>query len=1670
LAAAYRGESLTYEALDRRANRLALHLRARGVGPEVQVGLCMERSLELVVGMLGVLKAGGAYVPLDSGYPAERIAYALGDSRVPVLLTQSRLAGRLPVGGAEVVVLDTDWPDIAGHDAAPPPVEPDPEHLAYVLYTSGSTGKPKGVAVPHRALSNHMAWMAGAFPLDAHDRVLQKTPIGFDASVWEFWAPLIAGATLVLAEPGGHQDPAYLVRTMRTERITTLQVVPTLLRVLLDEPELAECSGLRRLFCGGEALPAELVERALSVLDVGMYNVYGPTETCIQVTCHPCAAGAGGETAPIGRPIPNTRAQVLGAGLEPVPAGVAGELYVGGAALARGYLNRPDLTADRFVPDPVGEPGARLYRTGDRVRRAADGTLEFLGRMDHQVKVRGFRIELGEIEAVLARHPAVRECAALARQDGPGDRVLVAYAVATEAAAPGAAELREWLNAELPEYMVPGVFVWLERFPLTSSGKIDRQALPAPEARSGPDSGYVAPRTPVEEAVARAWAEALGTQRVGVYDDFFDLGGHSLRAIQIATRLRRELGVELPVATLLRAGTVAEAAARIAERAAAPAAEEPPVPRAPRDLPIPAGYAQEAVWFLHQIAPDLQAYNFQATFRLLGALDVPALERALGEIVRRHEILRTSYAAVRDRPFQVIHDAGPVRLPLTDLSDLAPAEREARIQQLRGEEFGRIIDLGRLPLIRWRLLRLGAEEHEILHVEHHFVHDGWSFGVYLRELKTLYEAFSRGEPSPLPELPVQFADFAVWHREWLAGPEGEAQLEFWRSRLAATPLVIELPTDRPRPPVFSHRGDAVRWRFPAQLSRAARTFARRQRTTFYATALSVFEALMFRYSGQAGFCVGISMANRRREEFQHLIGMLVNMVPLCADLSGGPTFRELVARVYDELLEAQANQEVPFEKVVERVQPPRTLAHNLLFQVSFNFHDSPMPEFRLGEVEMVPTEAHNIGCTKFDIHVMVVPRSEQRKGAAEDEVTFIWEYSTDLYDRPTIERMRGHYEMLLEAACADPDRRITELPLLTDGERKQVVEEWNATRREYPAGACVHHLFEAQAERTPAADAAVFGAERISYAELDGRANRLARFLRRLGVGPDERVGLFMERGPEMAVAVLGTLKAGGAYVPLDPGYPRERLEYMAGDSGVGVLLTQQRLADRAPSRSAVPVRLDADWPTVARESAAPLSVEVAPDNLAYVVYTSGSTGRPKGVSLPHRALVNLIEWHREALLGASRTLQFASLSFDASFHEMFAAWSTGGALVLITGETQQDAAALAREVRDQRVEKAILPVSLLHHLAEECHGRERALLGSLREVTATGEQLRVTPAVARLFEALGGCLLNNHYGPSETHVVTAHTLAGAPGGWPVYPAIGRPVANTQIHLLDGELEPVPVGIPGELYVGGVALARGYLHRPDLTAERFVPDPLGPAAGARLYRTGDRARRLPDGTLEYLGRGDQQVKIRGFRIELGEIEAVLQKCPSVSEAVVIAREDVPGERRLVAYLVPADGAEPTPGELRAHLRKRLPDYMVPAAFVALDALPLGPTGKVERRALPAPDGVHGRRAEFVAPRTAAEQVLAVIWADVLHVERVGIGDDFFELGGHSLLATRVNSRVRDVFQVDLGLPALFNHPTVEALAEEVARACGGMQTAEEIARIFLEFEALPDEGLNAVLS
>ncbi|MEV4053511.1 non-ribosomal peptide synthase/polyketide synthase [Amycolatopsis sp. NPDC049688] len=1577
---------LTYAGLDERANHLAHRLAGLGAGAENRIGLLLEPSVDHVVAELAVLKAGAAYVPLDTRAPHERLRSVLAEAGVSVVV-----AGDTWVATAEAVHSGPVLTVGGQRSPSAPESAVGPENLAYVMYTSGSTGVPKGVAVRHRditALAQDSRFTGGA-----HTRVLAHSPLAFDASTYELWVPLLTGGATVL--PGGPDlTVESLRRAVSAHEVTSAWLTAGLFRLLAqDAPDALR--GLREVWTGGDVVPPAVV-RAVQAACPGLVVVdgYGPTETTTFATSFRIPGEAVPEPVPIGRPLDGMRAYVLDAELRPLPAGAPGELCLAGAGLARGYLGRPGLTAERFVADPFGAPGERMYRTGDVVRRGPGGELVFLGRSDDQVKLRGFRIELAEVEAVLAAHPAVAQAVATVHTDSSGTRRLLAHVVLERAADPG--ELRAHAAAALPEYMVPAAVLVLAELPLNRNGKVDRRALPAPDGPMPSQRPYAEPSTATERAVAGIWQRLLGVERVGAQDNFFELGGDSILSIRLVSRLLAECGVSLSPRAVFAHPTVSRLAAAVETVGAT---DRDPIPAVPRDGELPQSFAQQRLWFLDEFEPGGTEYVTSSAVRLRGELDAEALAGAFTALVARHEPLRTTFGSADGHGVQVVHPPSPVPLPVVD----AREEDLAEILRADGEQ---PFDLRKGPLLRAKLIRLAPREHVLTVAVHHIVTDGWSNGLIAEEVGTFYAAALRGEPADLPPLPVQYADFAAWQRGRLAERVLSGQTEYWTERLRdLTPL--ELPTDRPRPPVRTTRGATHEIVVPAAVTTRLEQVSRQRETTLFTTLVAACQVLLGRWAGQDDVAVGTVTSGRERPELEGLVGFFVNTLVLRSRVRPDLAFTTFLDEAAAGVRAAFDHQDLPFDRVVDAVQPGRDPSRTPLFQVMVVLQNSPREAARLPglETEELPQPAT---AANFDLTL----EFQQDAGVLRAALT----YNTDLFDAATIDRLAAHLGVLLAGVADDPDRPVSRLPLIGPAERDLVLGTWNETA--CPVGPeTLPELVSARARRTPDATAVIAG-ETLTYAELDARAGRLARVLAGHGIGPERIVALALPRSAEIVVAQLAVWKAGGAFVPVDPTYPLERITFMLSDARPALVLTLDGLAPPVPE--GVPV-LTLDDPALFDGEPAP-AVPVRPEHPAYVIYTSGSTGRPKGVVVTHAGLAGFAAAEAEHLRVAEgdRVLAYSSPSFDASILELCLAWASGAALVVVPPEPLLGEP-LAEFLATHRITHTLIPPAALATVPASD-------LPDLRTLVVGGDAC--PPELVDRWAP--GRRMINAYGPTESTIVATWSEPLAPG---TPPPIGRPIPNTRAYVLDAALQPVPIGVAGELYVAGPSLARGYLDRPGLTADRFTADPFG-APGERMYRTGDVVRWTAAGQLEFTGRADDQVKVRGFRIELGEVEAALTRHASVASAVAAVQQDSSGHKRLVACFVTAPGAEPVGAAgLREFLGRSLPGHLVPSALLELPALPLGPSGKVDRRALPVVAAAAEPATRHVEPVTPAERALCEIWAQVLGLERVGTADNFFELGGDSILSMQVVSRARQA-GLRVSTKDIFLHQTVAALAPE----------------------------------
>ncbi|WP_373526933.1 amino acid adenylation domain-containing protein [Nostoc sp.] len=1643
---------LTYQELNEKANQLARFLQNLGIKKGEIVGVLKERDINFLIGILAIYKAGGAYVPIDSQYPSDRIKYMVSNSEVRIILTDSFCLDIFTdfrescLYLKHLICLDsTNNPHIHNINIYN---QSDFNHLpndnlvainaatdlAYMMYTSGSTGLPKGAIVRHDGAINHIYAQFDELELTADFCFLQSAPASTDISVWQFLAPLLIGGKTVIVDSESGFIPDKLFKVLKEKRITVVELVPAVFGGLIDyiyqlPPEKRLLPDLKWMMVVGEPVSVQRVNQWLNLYPkITIADAYGPTEAADDITQFiidkPLLENQ--RTVSIGQPLANLNIYIIDREMQLVPIGFPGEICVAGIGVGDGYWKNEEKTKLSFVPNTIKKlpSGNRdlIYKTGDLGRWLPNGNIEFLGRIDNQVKIRGFRIELEEIEAVIRQHLAVRETVVIVRED-TGDKRLVAYIVlqsdSQDLPENLISELRNLLKARLPQQMIPSAFVVLESLPLAPSGKVDRRALPAPDfTQLQNESTFVAPGTPIQEMLVGIWAEVLGLEKVSIHDNFFELGGHSLLATRVISKVRQIFEVELPLRRLFEQPTVASLATLIEKNIKAGIGLEiPPIERIFRDEELILSFAQQRLWFLTQLQPDSPFNNISAAFCLQGQLNQQALQESLNEIVRRHEVLRTNFKTVAGRPIQIISSEATLLLPIVDLSELPPDLQEIQIEQLAQIEAQQPFNLQTDLMIRAKLLRLGEQEHIALLTLHHIASDGWSIGVFVQELSTLYQSFRIAQLPSLSEVPIQYVDFAAWQRNWLVGKVLDSQLAYWRQHLDGAPALLNLPTDHPRPAVQSFRGANYTFEISPEQSAALKTLSQEQGCTLFMTLLAAFKTLLYRYTGSEDIVVGSPIANRTHAEIERLIGFFVNTLVLRTKLEGNLTFEELLSRVREVALGAYSHQDLPFDVLVEELQPHRSLSYTPLFQIMFVLQNAPMSEIELSGLNLSLLESDS-ATAKFDLTLFVEETTSGLIGT--------FEYSTDLFEAETIHRMAEHLQTLLAGIVTDFQQQLWELPLLNETEKTQLAK-WNDTQIKYPLEKCIHQLFEAQVERTPDAVAVICKEEELTYRELNQRANQLAHYLQKLGVSSEVLVGICVEPSLDMIVGLLGILKAGSAYLPLDPAYPQQRLAFMLSDARVSFVISHSSFVNKFDKITVVCI--DTDWNKIAQESLENPVSNTTGDNLAYVIYTSGSTGKPKGVLGLHRGAVNRFHWMWETypFTEGEVCCQKTSLNFVDSVWEIFGSLLQGVKTVIVGDRIVKNLPQFVETLANHNVTRLVLVPSLLRVLLDS-DSNLQARLPKLKFWVISGEALSID-LLHKFRQTLPDSILLNLYGSSEVSADVTCCSITPKDQLPERVAIGRAIANTQIHLLDKYLQTVPIGVAGELYISGAGLARGYLNQPELTAERFILK-----SGRRLYKTGDLARYQGDGNLEFLGRIDHQVKLRGFRVELGEIEAVLRQHPRVGEAVVVVRENEPVQQ-LVAYIVFDSQQVINISELHRLLKEKLPEYMLPSAFVMLEALPLLPNGKVNYQALPLPENVRPElEQKLQLPQTEVEQIIASIWQEVLRVDEVGIHDNFFELGGHSLLLIQVYSKLQQKFQRDFSLVEMFQYPTINYLA------------------------------------
>ncbi|MCC6499597.1 MAG: amino acid adenylation domain-containing protein [Anaerolineales bacterium] len=1620
----------TYKELDIQARLLARRLVRMGVKSGDVVAVCGSRSFNLIASMLAVFVSGGVLLTIDDDLPIQRKQLMLREASAKALIrgggeTEARIVWADMIQEDMILRLTDSPKDLAASEVEDEATDIQPalsgDAPAYIFFTSGTTGTPKGVRGNHNGLSHFLVWQRNTFDVQSSDRAAQLTALSFDVVLRDIFLVLVSGATLCLPEDNIELDAEATLKWLGRNRISIIHTVPALAQMWLGghaaESYLPE---LRWVFFAGEPLKDSLVHQWRKYFpECQIVNLYGPTETTMAKCFYQIPSQIHQGIQPVGAPLPQTQALIINKAGRLCGIGEVGEIVIRTPFRTLGYINAPEENARKFFRNPFRDDEHDLvYHTGDQGRYRLDGYLDILGRIDDQVKIRGNRIELSEIESALCQHPDVKQAVVSLWEDETGDKRLAAYIVPVDLQFPKRHELKGYLQQLLPPYMLPASYILVDAIPLTSNGKINRRALPDPDFQSGQDF-YIAPQSQLQELLVGIWSDVLHLEKVGIHESFFDLGGHSLLATQIMSRIRQVTRVDLPLRVLFEFPTVAGLSAQVEALKDQDEFDIPPLKPMTRDGYPRLSFSQERMWFVQQLVPETTAYNITGNVSIKGRLNPQALEQAFNMVIDRHEILRTIFDIVDDEPVQVIKTSSHLSMPVINLEAVSDLERTARLDELLTSAAKEPFNLVHGPLIRAFIVRLSDDEHILSIAMHHIISDQWSMGVFSREVASIYNSLTNRLPLDLPDLPLQYADYSLWQRSWLQGEQLNARLAYWRKQLDGI-TALDLPTDHPRPAMQSFNGAMERIDLPESLIESVNNLCRQERITPFMFFLAIFKILLIRYSGQKDVAVGTPIANRNWLETENLMGTFVNTVVLRTQLVDNPMFKEFLRSIRELSLDAFGQQDFPFEKLVQELQSERDMSRSPLIQVMFNMLNAPtVTQQPFNDLSMSPIWVDRRTAQfdlTFSVSVDVFPH-------------MLLFYNTDLFEQGTAQRMLGHLKTLMEHALEDPDRRILDLPMLTSAEQEKQLRSWNDTCLEYSRVTCVHELIEAQVERTPEAVAIVFNSQQMTYRELNERANQLARHLRSLGVSSETPVGISAERSAEMIVGLLAILKAGGAYIPLDPHFPQERIEYMLGASETHILLAQKGVYTAKDDTQRV-IYLDGDWDAISRNSSDNLSVKTQPENLAYILFTSGSTGKPKGVQIPHRAVANFLASMRQipGMKDSDRLLAVTTLSFDISVLEVFLPLTTGACVVVAPGEEIYDGAALIRRLSTGGITVMQATPATWQMLIEAGWQGDKNL-----KVLCGGEAM--SKDLAAWLTSHAGSVWNM-YGPTETTVWS--TLCEITATTQVI-TIGHPIANTKIYILDDNLEPAPIGVAGELYIAGDGVARGYLNQPDLTAERFLSDPFDNAPGARMYKTGDQARYLANGQIDFLGRADFQVKIRGFRIELGEIEAVLNSHPNIRQAVVVAREDNPGDKRLAAYLISQAEYRPDIGELRQFIKLKLPEYMIPSSFMFLEEFPMTPNRKVNRKSLPAPVIHQGAsKRSLMLPRNEVEKAIADLWASVLGISDLDIYDNFFDLGGHSLLATRVIARIRDRYQIDLPLRVIFVTPTIAEIAEAVS--------------------------------
>ncbi|WP_240517562.1 non-ribosomal peptide synthetase [Bacillus pseudomycoides] len=1648
-------ESITYRELEERSNQIAQYLQRYNISKDTPIGLCMNRSINLVVVLMGILKAGGAYLPIDPDAPKARIKQILSEVQAPLCFSESELKSSLPLSlETDYIFIDEIMNILNTMSIEKVSIVMTPEQLVSVYYTSGTTGKPKCVGNIHRGYVNKINSMQRAYPLQLGETVLQKATIAFDDSSIEIFWPLAFGGTVALMEPGLHRDPREIVNALIQYKVKYMYIVSSMLSRIVDvveENDRLKLSNLKGVFAGADPLTPSIVRRYMEKMPGILYNTWGATEVSIDATIHACSEEDRNEedTISIGKPFDNVRVYILDEKYQPVCKGEVGDLYVSGVGVSKGYLNDHERTEQMFIDDPFFL-GEKMYKTGDKGYYREDGSIKFAGRVDNQIKIRGIRIELEEIESVMRRESNVKESIVLLREDIPGVKRLVAYVVLHESKSVTTNEIKGHLKNYLPEYMCPHYIYILDRFPLNQNDKIDKQALPIPDTlRPILETDYVAPQTDLEKELTSIFSQVLNVEKIGTRDSFFDLGGDSISATQVMSMIRVSIDQDVPLKLLFELKCVSNLANYFQHNSYSIKNKESITPQS-GNKQLPMSYAQERMWLLQEMDLNQAAYNEPIAFRLHGELNVKALELALNKIIARQESLRTYFVVCNEQPVQNIEDSIRLNIDFIDLSN--EIEKEGTAQKVILEDAQKPFNLKIPPLLRVKIFKIKDNEWIFYLNMHHIITDGWSTVVFFEELAVLYDAYSKNKVCDLEELPVGYSDFSNWQRVWLESGVLEKQLSFWKSELSGELPVLQLPINYPRKVERTYNGDKLYFTLESDLVKKVKELTKKYEVSDYMFMMAVFNLMLHRYSGQEDILVGSPIANRHYPNLSNIIGFFVNSMIVRSHYKKDETFVSFLHKMKERCLEIYSNQDVPFEILVRELQPKRDLKHAPLVQVMFSFQNKLEENLNLQGMSVSPIQINN-KTSRYELTLFLTEKSN-------GEYDGVFEYNTDLFNSVTIQRFIDNFKVLLKDILSNPTKEISRLEMLAEEEHQQL-KMWNQTKVSFPKNKCLHELFEEQVQKTPNLSAVVFGTKELTYKELDMKANQLAQLLMKKGVGPDKVVGICIERSIELVIGLVGILKAGGAYLPLDPEAPNARLRQIISNAGCDICLSQKSLQKNLSIEEAEIIFLDSEWNDMNEVSNEKPQVAVTPEHLVSVYYTSGSTGQPKGVANIHKGWVNRINWMQNKFnlkLGET-VLQKTTLTFDDSAVEFFWPLTTGGRIALMNPGMHRDPKEIINAaILYNTVHLQFVP-SMLNMVLDELHLEDRKYLSSLRNCISSGEALS-PKTVEKFYQKMPGNL-HNTWGATEVSIdSTIYTCNFKDSQDHGAVCVGKPFDNNEVYILDEYLQPVPIGVTGDLYLAGVGLAREYLKDEEKTKKVFIQNPF--VEDEKMYKTGDRGYFLQDGSIKFIGRDDNQVKIRGMRVELGEIEATLLKHFLVKDTVVVLQKETEELQRLIAYVIPSKQLSPQnleAEEIRNYLKNELPEYMVPSFLLFLDAFPLNANGKLDRKKLPAVERqMYVHDVIFAPPETMVEKVIADIWKELLKLDDVGVDDNFFNLGGHSLLATQVVSRIRRQYKIEIPLREIFTKPTIRQLSEEL-----------EI-KIIKEIENMTDEEAYELLN